>query len=78
MIANRDPLKMDCGKLPHFSWGGWFPIVFTIVFSSAYLCLAVRSPFLSNILVREQIAVFPGFPEVSRKKDPWKEWGRYP
>ena len=36
-------------------------------------------PFCSTIVLSEKRIRFqPGFPEVSRKKDPWKEWGRYP
>ena len=34
--------------------------------------------FSSTIVLSEHPPFSPGFWRFSRKKDPWKEWGRYP
>ena len=40
--------------------------------------LGVDSPFFSTIVLFTKQPFSLGFWRFSRKKDPWKEWGRYP
>ena len=40
--------------------------------------LGLDSPFCSIIVLSKKRPFSLGFRRFSRKKDPWKEWGRYP
>ena len=42
------------------------------------LVLGADSPFFSTIIIFNNQPFSVGFRRFSRKKDPWKEWGRYP
>ena len=40
--------------------------------------LGVGCTFFSTIVLSKNLPFSPGFRSFSRKKDPWKEWGRTP
>ena len=42
------------------------------------LFLGVDAPFFSTIVISKNRLFSLRFRRFSRKKDPWKEWGRYP
>ena len=66
------PLKCFRSFFCFASMGGWF----TAGLSSFFL--RVDSPFFSTLVLFNHRLFSLSFQRFSRKKDPWKDWGRYP